>query len=328
MMRGLHDLLQPLAQREERDHELGEVAERHVEEPADAGAGPRRELLRRAAHERGGRDHAQRGRDEDQHRVGVRELEHDRHGDERHEQVRPAGTAQQEAPQVEASVGRRPLGHAGEEATRAGRVTLDLLHMGPRIVLHTGKGGVGKTSVAAATARRAAASGARTLVLSTDPAHSLAGRRSSMEMGTSRRRWATAVGRAGPGAGRAGAQLGRGAATGSSAQLLRRGADRISAEEITVPPGLDELLASCGCAATPTATSSTSWSSTARRPARPCGCSRCPTSRAGGWTGWCPRRSAARSTRRGRSPARCSTWRCPATTSSRTSRRSSVACWR
>jgi arsenite-transporting ATPase len=39
----------------------------------------------------------------------------------------------------------------------------------PRIVLHTGKGGVGKTSVAAATARRTAAAGARTLALSTDP---------------------------------------------------------------------------------------------------------------------------------------------------------------
>ena len=46
--------------------------------------------------------------------------------------------------------------------------------MGPRIILYTGKGGVGKTSVAAATARRIAATGQRTLVLSTDPAHSLA----------------------------------------------------------------------------------------------------------------------------------------------------------
>ena len=46
--------------------------------------------------------------------------------------------------------------------------------MPPRIILYTGKGGVGKTSVAAATARRCAAAGARTLVLSTDPAHSLA----------------------------------------------------------------------------------------------------------------------------------------------------------
>src|SRR6266545_4821515 len=43
----------------------------------------------------------------------------------------------------------------------------------PRTILYTGKGGVGKTSVAAATARRCAASGARTIVLSTDPAHSL-----------------------------------------------------------------------------------------------------------------------------------------------------------
>lgn len=43
-----------------------------------------------------------------------------------------------------------------------------------RVLLFTGKGGVGKTTVAAATALRAAASGSRTLVLSTDPAHSLA----------------------------------------------------------------------------------------------------------------------------------------------------------
>jgi arsenite-transporting ATPase len=43
-----------------------------------------------------------------------------------------------------------------------------------RIVLFTGKGGVGKTTVAAATAVRAARTGHRTLVTSTDPAHSLA----------------------------------------------------------------------------------------------------------------------------------------------------------
>ena len=43
-----------------------------------------------------------------------------------------------------------------------------------RVVLFTGKGGVGKTTVAAATAVRAARSGYRTLVMSTDPAHSLA----------------------------------------------------------------------------------------------------------------------------------------------------------
>jgi arsenite-transporting ATPase len=43
-----------------------------------------------------------------------------------------------------------------------------------RLLLFTGKGGVGKTTVAAATALRCAQAGQRTLVLSTDPAHSLA----------------------------------------------------------------------------------------------------------------------------------------------------------
>jgi arsenite-transporting ATPase len=43
-----------------------------------------------------------------------------------------------------------------------------------RIILFTGKGGVGKTTAAAGTAVRAARAGHRTLVLSTDGAHSLA----------------------------------------------------------------------------------------------------------------------------------------------------------
>jgi arsenite-transporting ATPase len=43
-----------------------------------------------------------------------------------------------------------------------------------RIIVFTGKGGVGKTSVAAATALGIAKQGAKTLVMSTDPAHSLA----------------------------------------------------------------------------------------------------------------------------------------------------------
>jgi arsenite-transporting ATPase len=42
-----------------------------------------------------------------------------------------------------------------------------------RIILYTGKGGVGKTSVAAATAVKIANDGLKTLVVSTDPAHSL-----------------------------------------------------------------------------------------------------------------------------------------------------------
>jgi arsenite-transporting ATPase len=43
-----------------------------------------------------------------------------------------------------------------------------------RIILYSGKGGVGKTSFSAATAVRAASLGRRTLVVSTDAAHSLA----------------------------------------------------------------------------------------------------------------------------------------------------------
>src|SRR5258708_2441361 len=46
-------------------------------------------------------------------------------------------------------------------------------HVAVRILLFTGKGGVGKTTVAAATATRAAENGLRTIVCSTDPAHSL-----------------------------------------------------------------------------------------------------------------------------------------------------------
>jgi len=43
-----------------------------------------------------------------------------------------------------------------------------------RTILYTGKGGVGKTSVAAATALQASRAGKKVLVMSTDPAHSLA----------------------------------------------------------------------------------------------------------------------------------------------------------
>lgn len=43
-----------------------------------------------------------------------------------------------------------------------------------RIIVHTGKGGVGKTSISAATALRCAEMGLKTIVISTDTAHSLA----------------------------------------------------------------------------------------------------------------------------------------------------------
>ena len=113
--------------------------------------------------------------------------------------------------------------------------------MAPRTILYTGKGGVGKTSVATATARRCAAAGARTIVLSTDPAHSLA---ESLELpvgGTP-----TDVG-GGLFAQQIQAQdeLERhwsGVQRWLGSVLVERGVDRIAAEELTVPPGGDELF--------------------------------------------------------------------------------------
>src|ERR671928_1974836 len=113
--------------------------------------------------------------------------------------------------------------------------------MGPRTILYTGKGGVGKTSVAAATARRCAAAGVRTIVLSTDPAHSLADALEAPVGGEPtdvggglfaqqvqaqdelERHWSQVSGWLG-------------------ALLVERGVDRIAAEELTVPPGGDELF--------------------------------------------------------------------------------------
>ena len=42
-----------------------------------------------------------------------------------------------------------------------------------RILLYTGKGGVGKTSISAATAVKLASEGSRVMIMSTDQAHSL-----------------------------------------------------------------------------------------------------------------------------------------------------------
>ena len=67
--------------------------------------------------------------------------------------------------------GQEGQGHDGDRGRAAQRRIPG--PMAPRTILYTGKGGVGKTSVAAATARRCAAAGLRTVVLSTDPAHSL-----------------------------------------------------------------------------------------------------------------------------------------------------------
>ncbi len=63
---------------------------------------------------------------------------------------------------------------AGEPAVATGvEPDLDYELRSPEYVLYGGKGGVGKTTMAAATGLASAAQGTRTLVVSTDPAHSL-----------------------------------------------------------------------------------------------------------------------------------------------------------
>src|SRR4051795_1944338 len=111
-----------------------------------------------------------------------------------------------------------------------------------RILLFTGKGGVGKTTVAAATAARAAEHGLRTIVCSTDPAHSLADAFDA-PLGD----------RPTPIAGRLfGQQLNARVRFEEAWDDVRSyfvdlldwaGADAVEAEELAVIPGLDEVFA-------------------------------------------------------------------------------------
>src|SRR3954452_19199167 len=110
-----------------------------------------------------------------------------------------------------------------------------------RILLFTGKGGVGKTTSAAATAVRCADAGLRTLVMSTDPAHSLADA-FGVELGTH----ATEIT-----SGLWGEQLDAQERMEESwgeiqAYLMQvfdwAGVDAIEAEELAVLPGLDEVF--------------------------------------------------------------------------------------
>lgn len=110
-----------------------------------------------------------------------------------------------------------------------------------RVILMTGKGGVGKTSVAAATGLRCAELGYRTLVLSTDPAHSLADS-FDLELGHDPvlirpNLW--------------GAELDAlmelegnwGAVKRYITQVLQaRGLEGIQAEELAILPGMDEIF--------------------------------------------------------------------------------------
>jgi arsenite/tail-anchored protein-transporting ATPase len=114
--------------------------------------------------------------------------------------------------------------------------------MTPRTILYTGKGGVGKTSVAASTAIAIAQRGLRTVVLSTDPAHSLS---DSLEttlgpapVAVAENLWGQEV--------QAEAEMERNwnaVQRWLTSVLSDRGVDRILAEELTVPPGMDEIFA-------------------------------------------------------------------------------------
>jgi arsenite/tail-anchored protein-transporting ATPase len=111
-----------------------------------------------------------------------------------------------------------------------------------RILLFTGKGGVGKTTVAAATAARAAEFGLRTIVCSTDPAHSLA---DAFDVPLGDRPTPIAHGLFGQ-------QLNARVRFEEAWDDVRTylvdvldwaGADAVEAEELAVIPGLDEVFA-------------------------------------------------------------------------------------
>ena len=111
-----------------------------------------------------------------------------------------------------------------------------------RVVLFTGKGGVGKTTVAAATAVRSAAAGKRTLVMSTDAAHSL-GDSFEVEIGSypteiADNLWAQQID--------AQDRLEdnwREIQDYLTQVMNWAGVETIQAEELTVIPGLDEIFA-------------------------------------------------------------------------------------
>ena len=110
-----------------------------------------------------------------------------------------------------------------------------------RILLFTGKGGVGKTTIAAATAVRAAEAGQHTLIVSTDPAHSLADSfdlpLESREVQVGPRLWAEQI--------NAQERLEdnwRDIQEYVIQFLNWAGVDAIEAEELSVIPGLDEIF--------------------------------------------------------------------------------------
>jgi arsenite-transporting ATPase len=111
-----------------------------------------------------------------------------------------------------------------------------------RIVLFTGKGGVGKTTSASATALRLADRGVKTLLLSTDTAHSLADALGVPLSGEPREvapaLWAVQLDTQ-----RRFEAAWRDVQDFLTELLSRGGVDPITADELTVLPGVEEVLA-------------------------------------------------------------------------------------
>lgn len=116
-----------------------------------------------------------------------------------------------------------------------------------RILLFTGKGGVGKTTLAAATAARVAGRGGKVLVVSTDPAHSLADALDA-DLGAQPREVRLDGSRA---VLHAAEVQTRELVDGTWRELREHlrtmlqgaGVDEVDAEELTVLPGVEDLLA-------------------------------------------------------------------------------------
>jgi len=109
-----------------------------------------------------------------------------------------------------------------------------------RILLYTGKGGVGKTSIAAATALLSAQRGYRTIVLSTDIAHSLADA-FDLPLGAEPTKIADNLWGQEPDVYHNIGRYWRTIQTYMTQLFSWRGLDEVMAEEMTVLPGMDEL---------------------------------------------------------------------------------------
>jgi arsenite-transporting ATPase len=109
-----------------------------------------------------------------------------------------------------------------------------------RILLYTGKGGVGKTSIAAATALMCADRGLRTIVLSTDIAHSLADA-FDVPLGPEPTRITDNLDGQEPDVYYNIARYWKTIQGYVSELFAWRGLDEVMAEEMTVLPGMDEL---------------------------------------------------------------------------------------